>query len=103
MLFLASDANFPTRIQGCYVSNQEVNDVVAYIKENNKKVYDEEAEKEIENPYQESSMLEEDEPDQKLTPLEIKCLKFAIENGQASIFFFSKKFCNWFWQGRTHY
>jgi S-DNA-T family DNA segregation ATPase FtsK/SpoIIIE len=85
MLFLASDANFPTRIQGCYVSNQEVNDVVAYIKENNKKVYDEEAEKEIENPYQESSMLEEDEPDQKLTPLEIKCLKFAIENGQASI------------------
>lgn len=83
LLFLPSDANFPTRIQGCFVSNNEVNDVVAYIKENNKKTYDEEAEKEIENPYQ--GLVDEEISDQALTPLAIKCLKFVIENGQASI------------------
>lgn len=85
MLFLPSDANFPIRIQGCFVSNNEVNDVVNFIKENNKKSYDEEAEKEIENPYANESSVEEINSEQKLDALSIKCLKFFIENGQASI------------------
>jgi len=84
MLFLPSDANFPVRIQGCFVSNKEVKDVVQYIKENNQQEFDDEAGKEIESlvPNKE---LNGELSAQKLDPLSIKCLKFVIENGQASI------------------
>ena len=84
MLFLPSDANSPIRIQGCFVSNIEVNEVVHYIKENNKKIYDEVAEREIENPYANENTVNE-VSEQKLDALSIKCLKFFIENGQATI------------------
>ena len=84
MLFLPSDANFPIRIQGCFVSNIEVNEVINYIKENNKKAYDENVEKEIENPCANDITVDEI-GEKKLDALAIKCLKFIIENGQASI------------------
>lgn len=84
MLFLPSDANFPIRIQGCFVSNIEVNEVVNYIKENNKKIFDEDVEKEIENPNI-NNLTVEGIGEKKLDDLAIKCLKFIIENGQASI------------------
>ncbi|MDD2227268.1 MAG: DNA translocase FtsK [Clostridia bacterium] len=84
MLFLPSDANFPVRIQGCFVSNKEVKDVVQYIKENNQQEFDDEAGKEIESLVPNGEINDELSA-QKLDPLSIKCLKFVIENGQASI------------------
>ena len=93
MLFLPSDANFPKRIQGCFVSNEEVNDVVEFIKENNAKNYDEEVEKLIENPNKnEEPSSFNDVMEQKLDLLSIKCLKFIIENGQASISSLQRRF-----------
>ncbi len=48
MLFAPVGSNKPTRVQGCFVTDKEVEDVVTFIKENSKENYDSELMKQIE-------------------------------------------------------
>ena len=93
MLYLPSDANSPRRIQGCYVSNEEVNSVVEFVKEHTVKEYDDEIAKFIDNPNKDEEREETHEfIEQRLDMLSIKCLKFIIENGQASMSSLQRRF-----------
>ncbi|MDD4816240.1 MAG: DNA translocase FtsK [Clostridia bacterium] len=91
MLYLPSDANFPKRIQGCFVSGDEVQNVVEFIKQNNNKNYDEEIENEITNPNT-NKLVEGNIGDQNFDPLFPQALKMFIENGQASISIIQRRF-----------
>ena len=51
MLFKPQDKPEPRRVQGAFVSNEEIQQAVEFIKSHNKPVYDEDAGKAIKNPY----------------------------------------------------
>ncbi|MBS1704770.1 MAG: DNA translocase FtsK 4TM domain-containing protein [Armatimonadetes bacterium] len=86
MLFMPIDANKPTRIQGCYVSEKEIEDVCHHWKEQEKPIY-------VLNPIQaaiagkESSMSEDDSD-----PLWEEAVRFVVDRGQASTSMLQRKF-----------
>ena len=54
MLFKPQDKPEPRRVQGAFVSNEEISKVVEFIKEHNKPVYDEDTGKAIKSPYKDN-------------------------------------------------
>ncbi|HOV78699.1 MAG TPA: DNA translocase FtsK 4TM domain-containing protein [Bacillota bacterium] len=76
MLFFPVGASKPVRVQGAYLSDREVEDLVAFLKKQAEPVYDEKIL--VETPREESSQNLEDE----LLPLAVQIL---IETGHASI------------------
>ena len=89
MLYKPSDASEPRRIQGCFVTSQEVNNIVEYVKEKNGDYdYDDKIETQILNPPKQDTMSAlngESGNDTGYDPLMPQALKCVIENGQASI------------------
>ena len=85
MLYKPSDANFPRRIQGCYVSREEVESVVEYVKEHNEQDYDEEIEKKLKKQQTSGDYEGMINGDRNWDPLLPQVLKMFIQNGHASI------------------
>ena len=91
MIYAPMTMSRKVRVQGCYISDDEVRKVVDYVKENNTNYYDEEVEESIENFGKEnknsgSSMDStgggaDEDADNDLMK---KCLKFVIETQIAS-------------------
>lgn len=87
MLFLPIDQNKPTRIQGCYVSEKEIEAVCDFWRAQERPVY-------VLNPVQmaieerESSMKEEEESD----PLWEEAVRFVVGRGEASTSMLQRKF-----------
>lgn len=79
MLFLPIGSNKPTRIQGAFITEEEVSSVVEFLKESFKTNYDEEAIEEIEKLKPESDSVDEEED-----VLLNEAIKIAVEYGQAS-------------------
>ena len=85
MLFKPQDKPEPRRIQGAYVSNEEISAVVEFIKANNNPVYDDNAGRAIKNPHQ--SVQNVDNSNTKETefdPVLKEALKMFIQTKQAS-------------------
>jgi S-DNA-T family DNA segregation ATPase FtsK/SpoIIIE len=85
MLYAPLDQSEATRVQGCFIDGNEVENVVEYIKENNDYIFDKNLEKSLtesprssENPFELGEEIEDD----VLLP---SALRIFIENGQASI------------------
>lgn len=89
MLYYPVGSSNPTRVQGCFVSTPEINNIVDFVKANNKSVYDKRIEQQINNPNQ-----RDDEPvvNDKLDDLFPYALKAAIECGQASTTMLRRRF-----------
>ena len=89
MLYKPSDASEPKRIQGCFVTSTEVNNIVEYVKDKNSDYdYDDKIETQILNPPKQdamSSLNGESSNETGYDPLMPQALKCVIENGQASI------------------
>jgi S-DNA-T family DNA segregation ATPase FtsK/SpoIIIE len=87
MLFHPIDSLKPVRVQGCYVSEKEIEDVCVFWRRQEKPFY-------VLNPIQiaveerEASMREEEEAD----PLWEECVRFVVERGQASTSMIQRKF-----------
>ena len=79
MLFLPIGSNKPTRIQGAFITEEEVSAVVEFLKESFKTNYNEEAIEEIEKLKPESNSVDEEED-----VLLNEAIKIAVEYGQAS-------------------
>lgn len=96
MLFLSSDTGNPKRIQGCFVSTKEIDDVVTFIKENNGDYeFDIKTEQAIINPPKKDviSQIDGDRASSDgFDALMPQILKFVIENGHASISMIQRKF-----------
>ena len=86
MLFSPVGSNKPNRIQGWFVSDEEVEAVVDYIKGDHSADYDDDVMVEIERQAaaekKQKTGLKEDGPDED--PMLSDAIKVVVENGQAS-------------------
>ncbi|MBQ7726714.1 MAG: DNA translocase FtsK [Clostridia bacterium] len=86
MLFSPVGSNKPNRIQGCFVSDEEVEAVVEYIKGDHSAEYDDDVMVEIERQAavekKQKTGLPEDGPEED--PMLNEAIKVVVENGMAS-------------------
>ena len=82
MLFVPSGINKPLRVQGAWVSDEEVHAVVSYIKDRSETTYDEDVVEKIENSIRSDAEREEvaDEYDPRLP----EAVEIVVDMGQAS-------------------
>lgn len=93
MLYAPVDAAEPSRIQGAYVSGEEVYKVVEFVKDNNPGDFDEEVESKILTVHKTGSGAEgDDDGGAGYDPLLPQALKMFIQNGQASISVIQRRF-----------
>ncbi len=90
MLYAPVDASEPSRIQGCYVSGEEVMRIVDFVKDNNPADFDSDTEDQILNGGKSSSAVGGAGED--LDPMLPQALKMFIETGQASISVIQRRF-----------
>lgn len=91
MLYAPQDASEPIRIQGCFVSDDEVKSVVDFIKENNSGSFDEEIENKI-NKIKNANNGSLSMDDNGFDPLVPDVLKQFIMTGMASTSFIQRRF-----------
>ncbi len=95
MLFFPTGAIKPERIQGCFVSDAEVEKVVNYLKSDCKTAYDEEVAMEIERQAAKEkaakSGLPEDVVDDDGDPMLNEAIELVVELGQASTSLLQRK------------
>lgn len=96
MLFMSSDTGVPKRIQGCFVTTREIDDVVTFVKENNGDYdFDVKTEQAIINPPK-NDVVSQIDGDRASTDgfdvLMPQVLKSVIESGHASISMIQRKF-----------
>ena len=93
MLFSPVGSNKPNRIQGCFVSDEEVEAVVEYIKGDHSADYDDDVMVEIERQAavekKQKTGLKEDGPDED--PMLSDAIRVVVENGQASTSLLQRK------------
>ena len=95
MLYSPIGANKPLRVQGCYISDEEVEELCDFIKNQGESEYSEEIQKEIENKaVQEkgsSKFTDNGESGENLDPLFDDAVDVVIETGKASTSFLQRK------------
>ena len=90
MLYSPMDSE-PIRVQGVFVSNDEIGSVVEFIKENNTAIYDESIQNAI-NKENNNNASATGGATQEMDPIMPECLKLVIETGQASISMLQRRF-----------
>lgn len=86
MLFAPSDSPAPLRIQGCFISNDEIKAVLDFVKENNDAIYDSEIEDKMFNRNQNEIGGFESEPTAEVfDPLMKDALRNFIKTNNASV------------------
>lgn len=93
MLFMPLGANKPIRIQGCFATDSEVEDVVNFIKERSEANYDDDVAQEIENKAQamengEESGSNSENPRDEMFAQAVECV---LDAGQASTSLLQRK------------
>ena len=83
MLFYPSFYSKPRRLQGAFISDKEVESVVAYVRESSEKDYDEQAMEAIEKKI--------NTPMEKQDELYAKAVEYVLMDGQASISYLQRK------------
>ena len=95
MLFFPTGAIKPERIQGCFVSDDEVEKVVAFLKSDHKSDYDEQVLEEIERQAAKEksakSGLPEDAVENDGDPMLNEAIELVVELGQASTSLLQRK------------
>jgi S-DNA-T family DNA segregation ATPase FtsK/SpoIIIE len=91
MLFLPIDASKPVRIQGCYLSEKETNDLVAYLKEQEKPRYTM-TPVEVGGGFGGSSSSMSGDGDDADDELFESAVKLVVTNGQASTSMLQRRF-----------
>lgn len=93
MLFYPSGAPKPARIQGAFVSDDEVEKIVSFIKSNGEATYSEDILESIENSNKtDKELAEEATDDDDTDPFLTEAIEVVIETGQASTSFIQRKF-----------
>jgi len=91
MLYYPVGAQEPKRVQGCFITTNEINKIVDYTRDNNKPIFDKEIEEQISNPNRNNNgggVGYNNDMDELLP----QALKVSIECGQASATMIRRKF-----------
>lgn len=83
MLFVPSGINKPLRVQGAWISDDEVHAIVSYIKARTETTYDEDVVEKIENSVR--SDAEKEEVASEYDPKLEEAVEIVVEAGQASV------------------
>lgn len=96
MLFSGQDSNQKIRLQGAWVSDEEIKAVLDYIKENNVSEYDEEVQKCIYAEPEKEELPDDDDDrgsnEDKMDEYMPQALKLVMKNGKASISMIQRRF-----------
>ncbi len=84
MLFYPSGAPKPTRIQGAFVADKEVEKLVEFLKSQGEVTYSDEIMEQIENSDKTDKELKEEDDEQTTDPLLLEAIDTVVETGQAS-------------------
>ncbi len=91
MLYFPNGAKDPMRVQGCFISTNEINNIVDYVRDNNKPIFDKDVEEQILNPNK-GNGNNGAAYNNELDPLLPQALKAAIECKQASATMIRRRF-----------
>ena len=93
MLFYPSGAAKPTRIQGAFISDKEVEKIVDFIKNNGEATYNDDIIKQIENANSTDKEIDaQNSEDDNTDPLLMDAIEVVVETGQASTSFIQRRF-----------
>ena len=93
MLFFPSGAPKPSRIQGAFVSDDEVEKIVDFIKSNGTATYSEDILESIENSNKsDKELAAEQAEDDDTDPFLMDAIQTVVETGQASTSFIQRRF-----------
>ena len=92
MLFFPSGAPKPSRIQGAFVSDDEVEKVVDFIKSNGTATYSEDILESIENSNKTDKEIAQETADDETDPFLMDAIQTVVETGQASTSFIQRRF-----------
>ncbi len=95
MLYFPSGASKPTRVQGAFVSDEEVEQIVNFVKSNGTAVYSEDILDSIENGGKEEqikNLAADQAQDDDTDPFLQDAIDTVVETGQASTSFIQRKF-----------
>ncbi len=86
MLFAPVGSNKPLRVQGCYVSDEEISSIVEFVKKTKQMEYDTEIIEEIERNAANTGDQKEDDGERsgETDPMMDEAIKVVVEAGQAS-------------------
>lgn len=88
MLFAPIGANKPVRIQGCFISDDEVEQLVDFVKEQGSPSYDETIVEDEEDDSKEDSKLKDDMQDELFE----RAVNLVLDSGQASVSMLQRRF-----------
>lgn len=92
MLFYPAGAAKPTRVQGAFISDKEVEKVVDFVKANGEATYNDDILEQIEKANSIDKEIEEQENDDDTDPLLMEAIEVVVETGQASTSFIQRRF-----------
>ena len=92
MLFYPAGAPKPTRIQGAFISDKEVEKIVDFVKNNGEATYNDEILRQIENANSTDQEIDAQEEDDNTDPLLMDAIDVVVETGQASTSFIQRRF-----------
>lgn len=93
MLFFPAGAPKPSRVQGAFVSDDEVEKIVDFIKQNGTATYSEDILETIENSNKtDKEIAMEKDEDDETDPFLMDAIQTVVETGQASTSFIQRKF-----------
>ena len=93
MLFFASGAPKPLRVQGAFVSDEEVEKIVDFVKQNGTATYSEDILESIEkNNKTDKEIAQEADADDETDPFLMDAIETVVETGQASTSFIQRRF-----------
>ena len=92
MLFYPAGAPKPTRIQGAFISDKEVEKIVDFVKNNGEATYNDEILRQIENANSTDQEVDAHEEDDDTDPLLMEAIDVVVETGQASTSFIQRRF-----------
>ena len=93
MLFFPSGAPKPSRVQGTFVSDEEVEKIVDFVKSNGTATYSEDILESIENNNKtDKELAQEQAEDDDTDPFLMDAIQTVVETGQASTSFIQRRF-----------
>ena len=92
MLFFPAGAPKPSRVQGAFVSDEEVEKIVDFIKSNGTATYSEDILESIENSNKTDKEIAQEAEDDETDPFLMDAIQTVVETGQASTSFIQRRF-----------
>lgn len=92
MLFFPSGAPKPSRVQGAFVTDEEVEKIVDFIKSNGTATYSEDILESIENNNKTDKEIATEATDDETDPFLMDAIQTVVETGQASTSFIQRRF-----------